>query len=67
MREQFTKLTWKDLVDGGFVIAGGPETVRQRMEDMITTLRIGHVFCLMHNGNEPDWKTRYSTSCSPRR
>ena len=26
-----------------------------------TTLRVGHVFCLMHNGNMPDWKTRYST------
>ena len=22
---------------------------------------IGHLFCLMHNGNMPDWKTRYST------
>ena len=61
MREKFTKLTWKDLVDGGFVIAGGPDTVRERMEDMITSLRLGHVFCLMHNGNQPDWKTRYST------
>ena len=61
MREKFTKLTWKDLVDGGFVIAGGPDTVRERMEDMITSLRLGHVFCLMHNGNQPDRKTRYST------
>ena len=22
---------------------------------------VGYVFCLMHNGNQPDWKTRYST------
>ena len=57
----FTNLTWKDLVDGGFVIAGSPATVVDRMKDMITTLRLGHVFCLMHNGNQPDWKTRYST------
>jgi len=28
---------------------------------MISGLRIGTVFCLMHNGNQPDWKTRYST------
>ena len=61
MREKWTRLTWKDLVDGGFVIAGGPDTVRDRMEDMIRSLRLGHVFCLMHNGNQPDWKTRYST------
>ena len=43
------------------VIAGSPTTVRDRMKDMIQSLRIGHVFCLMHNGNQPDWKTRYST------
>ena len=31
------------------------------MEDMIKGLHIGHVFCLLHNGNQPDWKTRYSS------
>ena len=25
-----TQLTWKDLIEGGHVIAGSPETVRQR-------------------------------------
>ena len=60
-QRQFATLTWKDLVEGGHVIAGSPETVRERMEDMITNLRIGHVFCLFHTGNMPDWKTRYST------
>ena len=33
----FSELTWKDLVDGGYVIAGSPETVLDRMKDMITT------------------------------
>lgn len=60
-QRRFAQLTWKDLVEGGFVIAGSPETVRDRMKDMITGLHIGTVFCLMHNGNMPDWKTRYST------
>ena len=55
------RLTWKDLVDGGFVIAGSPETVRQRMEELIKTLRVGHVFCLLHTGNMPDGKTRHYT------
>ena len=32
----FQNLTWKDLVDGGYVIAGSPETVLDRMKDMIT-------------------------------
>jgi hypothetical protein len=31
------------------------------MKAMITGLRVGHVFCLLHVGNMPDWKTRYST------
>jgi alkanesulfonate monooxygenase SsuD/methylene tetrahydromethanopterin reductase-like flavin-dependent oxidoreductase (luciferase family) len=60
-QKKLQSLTWKDLVDRGHVIAGSPETVRDRMIEMITELRIGHVFCLLHNGNQPDWKTRYST------
>jgi hypothetical protein len=31
------------------------------MRDLITGLRVGHVFCLLHVGNMPDWKTRHST------
>ena len=61
MQKVFTKLTWKDLLEGGYVIAGSPETVRQRMVEMIRDLHIGHVFCLFHNGNMPDEKTRHST------
>jgi alkanesulfonate monooxygenase SsuD/methylene tetrahydromethanopterin reductase-like flavin-dependent oxidoreductase (luciferase family) len=59
--EKWSTLTWKDLVDDGYVIAGSPDTVRERMEHMIKTLRIGHAFLLFHTGNMPDWKTRYST------
>ena len=57
----FTELTWKDLVDGGYVIAGGPDTVRERMEDMIKTLHVGMVFGLFMMGDMPDWKVRYNT------
>ncbi|MEZ5407578.1 MAG: LLM class flavin-dependent oxidoreductase [Acidimicrobiales bacterium] len=57
----FTNLTWKDLVEGGFVIAGGPDTVREQTEDMIKNLRLGSIFTLLHMGNMPDDKTRYST------
>jgi alkanesulfonate monooxygenase SsuD/methylene tetrahydromethanopterin reductase-like flavin-dependent oxidoreductase (luciferase family) len=58
---KYDTLTWKDLVDQGFVIAGGPETVRQRLEDLIKGLRVGHIFCLIHIGDMPDDKTRHST------
>ena len=57
----FTHLTWKELVDGGFVIAGSPETVRERMEHMIKNLRLGTLFLLFQIGNMPDDKVRNST------
>ena len=61
MQNLFPNLTWKELVDEGYIIAGSPATVRERMEDLIKSLRVGHIFCLIHIGNMPDWKTRYST------
>jgi alkanesulfonate monooxygenase SsuD/methylene tetrahydromethanopterin reductase-like flavin-dependent oxidoreductase (luciferase family) len=57
----FANLTWKDLVEGGHIIAGSPDTVRQRMEDLIKSLHVGHVFCLLHVGNMPKEKCMYST------
>ncbi len=60
-QRMFQNLTWKDLIDGGMVIAGSPATVRERMEHMIKGLRLGTVFALMHMGNMPDEKTRWST------
>ena len=54
-------LTWKQLIDERFIIAGSPETVRQQLEECIKGLHIGHLFCLFHNGNMPDWKTRHSS------
>ena len=60
-QKMFQTLTWKDLIDGGFIIAGGPDTVREQMEHMIRELHLGTVFCLFHMGNMPDWKTRRST------
>ena len=60
-QELFQALTWKDLVDGGFVIAGSPDTVREQTEHMIKSLRVGHVFCMFMNGNMPDDKVRHSS------
>ncbi len=57
----FTQLTWKELVDGGYVIAGSPDTVRERMEYMIKNLRLGTLFLLFQIGNMPDDKVRNST------
>jgi alkanesulfonate monooxygenase SsuD/methylene tetrahydromethanopterin reductase-like flavin-dependent oxidoreductase (luciferase family) len=38
----------------GFIIAGSPETVRQRLEDMIKDLRIGQLIACLHMGNLPE-------------
>ena len=57
----YPNMTWKDLVDGRYVVAGSPETVRQQMEELIKTLRVGNIFCLMHVGNMPNDKVRHST------
>src|SRR5206468_3459830 len=54
---KFPTLTWKELVDDRYVIAGSPETVRQQMEEMVKGLHVGHVFCLLHVGDMPDDKT----------
>jgi alkanesulfonate monooxygenase SsuD/methylene tetrahydromethanopterin reductase-like flavin-dependent oxidoreductase (luciferase family) len=55
------EITWRELTEGGHVIAGSPETVRQRMEDLIKSLRVGNIFCLMHVGDMPKEKCMYST------
>jgi alkanesulfonate monooxygenase SsuD/methylene tetrahydromethanopterin reductase-like flavin-dependent oxidoreductase (luciferase family) len=60
-RASFSKLTWKDLTEQGHVIAGSPETVRQRMEELIKGLHVGNIFCLMHVGDMPTEKCMYST------
>lgn len=57
----YTQLTWKELTEQGHIIAGSPETVRQRMEDLIKGLNVGNIFCLMHVGDMPADKCMYST------
>ncbi len=57
----FEEVPWGELIESGRVIAGGPETVRQRMEDLIKGLRVGNVFCLMQMGDMPKDKVQHST------
>ena len=54
-------MSWGDLVEGGFIIAGSPDTGRERMEEMIKGLHVGNIFCLIHVGDMPVEKTKYST------
>ena len=57
----FEEVPWGELIESGRVIAGSPETVRQRMEDLIKGLRVGNVFCLMQMGDMPKDQVQHST------
>ncbi len=57
----YPTLTWKDLVDQGYVIAGSPQTVYDRMVDLAKTLRVGNIFALFQVGDMPGDKVRHST------
>ncbi|MBT3534321.1 MAG: flavin-dependent oxidoreductase, partial [Rhodospirillaceae bacterium] len=55
------KLTWEELVADGHIIAGSPETVVEKMKELITGLKVGNIFCLLHIGNMTNEKTRLSS------
>ncbi len=55
------EIPWKKLNDDAHVIAGSPETVRQRLEELIKVLRVGHLFLLFQVGNMPDELVRHSS------
>jgi alkanesulfonate monooxygenase SsuD/methylene tetrahydromethanopterin reductase-like flavin-dependent oxidoreductase (luciferase family) len=57
----YPTLTWRDLVDQGYVIAGSPQTVYDRMVDLARTLRVGNIFGLFQVGDMPADKVRHST------
>ena len=44
-------LKWKDFVDQGFIIAGSPATVRERLREALKEMNIGHVMTLCQFGN----------------
>ena len=54
-------LSWKQLLDDGYVIAGSPDTVREKLEFLAKSLRVGNLFCLIHVGNMPKDKCMHST------
>jgi alkanesulfonate monooxygenase SsuD/methylene tetrahydromethanopterin reductase-like flavin-dependent oxidoreductase (luciferase family) len=55
-------LKWKDFVDQGYVIAGSPKTVRERLREAMKSLNCGHLMMLMQLGSMPPELVRKSTS-----
>jgi alkanesulfonate monooxygenase SsuD/methylene tetrahydromethanopterin reductase-like flavin-dependent oxidoreductase (luciferase family) len=46
-------LGWKDFVEQGYVIAGGPAAVRDQLREAIKGLRVGHLMVLLQIGSMP--------------
>jgi alkanesulfonate monooxygenase SsuD/methylene tetrahydromethanopterin reductase-like flavin-dependent oxidoreductase (luciferase family) len=45
------ELSFKEYDDLGYIIAGTPETVEQRVRELATELRVGHLITALHMGN----------------
>jgi hypothetical protein len=56
-----TNKSWKELVEGGYIIAGSPATVRQQVEELARSLRCGHLGLGLHMGSAPIELTNRST------
>jgi hypothetical protein len=56
-----SSMSWDQLVNDGYVIAGSPDTVVEKMQELITSLRVGNIFCLIHVGDMPQEKCMRST------
>ncbi len=61
-RAELATLTWKDFIDRGYVVAGSPDTVVEKLSELATKLNIGHLMLLLHFGNMPRDTTLYNTS-----
>jgi alkanesulfonate monooxygenase SsuD/methylene tetrahydromethanopterin reductase-like flavin-dependent oxidoreductase (luciferase family) len=46
-------LGWKEFNEQGYVIAGSPETVKQRLEEMVKRMNLGHLMVLLQIGSMP--------------
>ncbi|MDP2374370.1 LLM class flavin-dependent oxidoreductase [Reyranella sp.] len=55
-----SKATWKDYVSQGYIIAGSPKTVREQLEEVLRTMRVGHLMTLCHFGDLPSDIARYN-------
>jgi alkanesulfonate monooxygenase SsuD/methylene tetrahydromethanopterin reductase-like flavin-dependent oxidoreductase (luciferase family) len=61
-RAEVATLKWKDFIDRGYVVAGSPDTVVEKLTELAQKLNIGHLMLLLHFGNMPKETTLYNTS-----
>lgn len=53
VRDQLSDWSFKDYVDNQFVISGGPASVRDQLENLIKSLRVGNLMLLLQIGSMP--------------
>lgn len=58
---QAAACSWEEMVEKGYIVAGGPDSVCEQMERVARGLKVGHVVCLLHFGDMPNELCRYST------
>ena len=58
---QAASLSWREMIDRGYIVAGSPDSVAEQIERVVDSLKIGHLVCLLHFGDMPNDVCRYST------
>jgi hypothetical protein len=54
-------LKWKDFIKEGYIIAGSPKTVRERLSEAMKSLNCGHLMILQQIGSMPPELVRKNT------
>ena len=54
-------MKWKDFIDEGYIIAGSPKTVRDRLREAMKSLNCGHLMILQQLGSMPPELVRKNT------
>ncbi len=64
---QAMNMSWDELVERGFIVAGSPDDVAEQFRDLSEKLKVGHIVSLLHMGDMPMEKTLYNTEMFAKR
>jgi alkanesulfonate monooxygenase SsuD/methylene tetrahydromethanopterin reductase-like flavin-dependent oxidoreductase (luciferase family) len=60
--KEIQDLTWSQILERGYVVAGSPDTVVDRLKDMESRLRVGHLMVLLQFGDMPRETVTYNST-----
>ncbi len=64
---QAASLSWGEMIERGYIVAGSPDSVCEQMEKVGKSLKCGHLVCLLHFGDMPNELCRASTELFARK